>query len=110
MTARFAAGSDLMSIAEALARLESRVEPARGDETLALHECLGRVLAEDVVSSVNVPPHDNSAVDGWAFRRADLPEANSQAIFRRMQTEREREAKEVRAQGAEVAQRIRAAL
>lgn len=42
------------------------------------------------------------------IRRADLPEANSQAIFRRMQTEREREAKEVRAQGAEVAQRIRA--
>ena len=42
------------------------------------------------------------------IRRADLPDANSQAIFRRMQTEREREAKEVRAQGAEVAQRIRA--
>ena len=42
------------------------------------------------------------------IKRADLPEANSQAIFRRMQTEREREAKEFRAQGAEVSQRIRA--
>ncbi|MEQ8747740.1 protease modulator HflC [Pyruvatibacter sp.] len=42
------------------------------------------------------------------IRRADLPEANSQAIFRRMQTEREREAAEFRAQGQEVAQRIRA--
>lgn len=42
------------------------------------------------------------------IRRADLPEANSQAIFRRMQTEREREANEFRAQGQEVAQRIRA--
>ena len=42
------------------------------------------------------------------IRRADLPEANSQAIFRRMQTEREREANEFRAQGREVAQRIRA--
>tara|TARA_Y100000748_G_C15444446_1_gene468445 strand:+ start:377 stop:1243 length:867 start_codon:yes stop_codon:yes gene_type:complete len=41
------------------------------------------------------------------IKRADLPEANSQAIFRRMQTEREREAKEFRAQGAEIAQRIR---
>jgi membrane protease subunit HflC len=41
------------------------------------------------------------------IKRADLPEANSQAIFRRMQTEREREAKEFRAQGAEVSQRIR---
>lgn len=42
------------------------------------------------------------------IRRADLPEANSQAIFRRMQTEREREAAEFRAQGQEIGQRIRA--
>ncbi|MGF1560616.1 MAG: protease modulator HflC [Geminicoccaceae bacterium] len=41
------------------------------------------------------------------IRRADLPEENNQAIYRRMQTEREREAKELRAQGAELAQRIR---
>lgn len=41
------------------------------------------------------------------IKRADLPEANSEAIFRRMRTEREREAKEARAQGAELAQRIR---
>jgi len=41
------------------------------------------------------------------IRRADLPAANSQAVFRRMQTEREREAAELRAQGAETAQRIR---
>lgn len=42
------------------------------------------------------------------IKRADLPEANSQAIFRRMQTEREREAAEFRARGEEVARRIRA--
>ncbi|MCB1969785.1 MAG: protease modulator HflC [Geminicoccaceae bacterium] len=42
------------------------------------------------------------------IKRADLPKENSEAIFRRMQTEREREAKELRAQGAELAQRIRA--
>jgi len=41
------------------------------------------------------------------IRRTDLPEANSQAIYRRMQAEREREAREARAQGAEIAQRIR---
>ncbi len=41
------------------------------------------------------------------IKRADLPEANSQAIYRRMQTERLREAAEFRAQGAEKAQRIR---
>lgn len=42
------------------------------------------------------------------IKHADLPAENSQAIYRRMQTEREREAKELRAQGAEMAQRIRA--
>ncbi|HEY4343472.1 MAG TPA: protease modulator HflC [Parvibaculum sp.] len=41
------------------------------------------------------------------IRRADLPAANSQAIFRRMQTEREREAAEIRAKGQEEAQRLR---
>jgi membrane protease subunit HflC len=41
------------------------------------------------------------------LRRADLPEENSQAIYQRMQSEREREAREFRAQGAEFAQRIR---
>jgi membrane protease subunit HflC len=42
------------------------------------------------------------------IKRADLPEANSNAIFTRMQTERQREAAELRAQGNEQAQRIRA--
>ena len=41
------------------------------------------------------------------IKRADLPQANSDAIYRRMQTERQREAKEFRAQGAEIAQKIR---
>ncbi len=42
------------------------------------------------------------------IKRADLPEANSEAVYQRMQTERQREAKELRAQGAEEAQKIRA--
>ena len=42
------------------------------------------------------------------IRRADLPQANSEAIYARMKSEREREAKEFRAQGAELGQRIRA--
>ena len=42
------------------------------------------------------------------IKRTDLPEENSQAIFRRMQTEREREAKELRAEGDEEAQKVRA--
>lgn len=42
------------------------------------------------------------------IRRADLPQANSEAVFRRMQTERQREATELRAQGEEASRRIRA--
>ena len=41
------------------------------------------------------------------IKRADLPQANSEAIYRRMQTERLREAKEFRAEGAEIAQTVR---
>ena len=49
-----------------LARL---AEPAvvRQVERIALREALGRVLAEDIISPMNVPPHDNSAMDGFAF-------------------------------------------
>jgi len=41
------------------------------------------------------------------IKRADLPQANSEAVYRRMQTERLREAKEFRAEGAEIAQTVR---
>ncbi|MET3494370.1 molybdopterin molybdotransferase MoeA [Variovorax boronicumulans] len=41
-------------------------------ENLSLHDALGRVLAEDIVSPVSVPPHDNSAMDGYAFDGAIL--------------------------------------
>jgi molybdopterin molybdotransferase len=38
-----------------------------------LRAALGRVLARDIVSPINVPAHDNSAMDGYALRGADLP-------------------------------------
>ena len=65
-------------------------------------------IMEEIRDTVNVEaqPLGINVVD-VRMKRADLPEENSQAIFRRMQTEREREAKEFRAQGAEVGQRIR---
>jgi molybdopterin molybdotransferase len=54
------------------------VEPVSGIEKVALRAALGRVLAEDVVSTVDVPGRDNSAMDGYAVRFADLhPAAES---------------------------------
>jgi molybdopterin molybdotransferase len=55
-----------------LARL---VEPVQETETLAIMDALGRVLAADVVSPINVPPHDNSAMDGYALAGAQLTDA-----------------------------------
>jgi molybdopterin molybdotransferase len=47
--------------------LAQLVEPVREHEQVGIFDALGRVLAADVVSPVNVPPHDNSAMDGYAF-------------------------------------------
>ncbi len=48
------------------------VAPVEAVEQLALRSALGRVLAHDVVSAIAVPAHDNSAMDGYALRGADL--------------------------------------
>ena len=52
-----------------LARL---VEPVTETETVGLFDALDRVLAQDVISPISVPPHDNSAMDGFAFDSAAL--------------------------------------
>lgn len=62
-----------VSVAEAWRRIEGRLRPLAGRERLALRSALGRTLAEDVVSTVNVPAHRNSAMDGYALAAADLP-------------------------------------
>jgi len=48
------------------------VEPVRETESVAISDALGRVLAQDVISPISVPPHDNSAMDGYAFDGAQL--------------------------------------
>ena len=53
------------------------VTPVAAVEKLALRSALGRVLAQDIVSPINVPQHDNSAMDGYALRGADLDAANA---------------------------------
>ncbi len=55
-----------------LAMLAERLEPVSAVETVPLADALGRVLAEDVVASRDVPPHDNAAVDGYAVFFDDL--------------------------------------
>lgn len=76
-TARSAAAfkSALKPLDEALAELLDHAVPLAGTETVSTFDADGRVLAEDVVSTLQVPPADNSAMDGYAVRVADVPGA-----------------------------------
>jgi molybdopterin molybdotransferase len=64
----------LMTTVEALEILRQRIVTVTRDrlETVPLARSLGRILAQDVTAALDVPPHDNSAVDGYALRHADL--------------------------------------
>jgi molybdopterin molybdotransferase len=61
-----------MPVAKARAFIHQFLEPVRTRVRVPIRSALGRVLAEDVVSPVDVPSHRNSAMDGWAIRGADL--------------------------------------
>ncbi len=62
-----------LTVEAALARMAAAVPAPVGTEQVALRAALGRVLAEEILSPVNVPSHTNSAMDGYAVRGTDLP-------------------------------------
>ena len=61
-----------MPVDKAREFIHTFLTPISGTAKLPIRSALGRVLAEDIVSPVNVPAHRNSAMDGWALRFADL--------------------------------------
>jgi molybdopterin molybdotransferase len=69
--------TDLVSITEARRRVLEAVTPL-GDEPVSLDAALGRVLAEDVTSAIDVPPFDSSGMDGYAVVAG--PEAELEVI------------------------------
>ena len=89
--------------------INSRIRGVLGKQELAT------LLSKDRAKQMSIIQNDvNTEAKNFGIeivdvriKRADLPPANSEAIYKRMQTEREREAKEFRAQGAEIAQKIR---
>ena len=68
----FAFGGPLLSVEAAEALIAERIPPLAGEESLPLAEAAGRVLARDLRAPLPLPPFFNSAVDGYAFRHADL--------------------------------------
>lgn len=68
----FAFDGGLIPVDDALAALAERITCVTATEQVGLRQALGRTLAEDVTAPRNVPPHDNSAVDGFAVYHADL--------------------------------------
>lgn len=60
--------------AAALKRIMDAVTPITATEKIQIREALGRVLAEDIISPINVPPCINSAMDGYAVHGSDLPQ------------------------------------
>lgn len=61
-----------MPVDKARKHIRDYLSPVSTKETLPLRSSLGRVLAEDIFSPVNVPNHDNSAMDGYAIASADI--------------------------------------
>lgn len=61
-----------MDLDTALQRLLEQAQPLSGREEVATFDADGRVLAEDLVSALQVPPRDNSSMDGYAVRSADV--------------------------------------
>ena len=68
----FAFGGRLMRVEEALGLIGERIRPVPQVESVPLAEADGRFLADAIIAPIDLPPFDNSAVDGWAVRHADL--------------------------------------
>lgn len=71
----FAFSGPLMPVAEAERLIAERVAPVGEAEVVPLANALGRVVARDIVAQIDLPPFDNSAVDGYAVRHADIAAA-----------------------------------
>lgn len=74
------AGRPRFSAADARRAILERLSPVAGWERVAVRDALGRVLAQDVFAPCNVPAHDNSAMDGYAVRFADLSASEETAL------------------------------
>jgi molybdopterin molybdotransferase len=62
----------LLSIEEAQERIQTGIQPINDAETIPLNQALGRVICDDLYSSIDIPPQRNAAMDGYAFASNDI--------------------------------------
>ena len=74
----------LLSLEQALETLVSEAVTSKPIEHIAIEDVLGRVLAQDIVSSINVPPANNSAMDGYAIRWQDYVTDKAMPVSQRI--------------------------
>ena len=67
----------MKTAAQALDILLSQAKVIQLTQTVVLQEALGRILAKDVISTVNVPPMDNTQMDGYVIRAEDITESGT---------------------------------
>lgn len=70
----------LLPLNEALANMLAQLPTPTETETLSLNQAANRVLAQDIISPINVPSFDNSAMDGYAIKLADLDQFSTFTI------------------------------
>lgn len=70
----------LLRVEQVHEKLAALVTPVTGTERVAIRAALGRVLDAPVISTMNVPPYANSAMDGYALRSADLPQQAEKSL------------------------------
>jgi len=69
--------TDAISVDEARQTIFDHINPIQSSVKVALREALNQYLAEDIISSIDVPPHTNAAMDGYALAGNDLPTENN---------------------------------
>ncbi|WP_305370719.1 bifunctional molybdopterin-guanine dinucleotide biosynthesis adaptor protein MobB/molybdopterin molybdotransferase MoeA [Photobacterium leiognathi] len=62
----------MLSVAQGREKILEQIKPLNNSESVSLHHALGQIVAQDILSPVNVPQHTNSAMDGYAIRGDDL--------------------------------------
>ena len=67
----------MLTAAEAIAHLLKNASPVIEEETVSTQAALGRILAKDIASQVDVPPLDNTSMDGYAVRCSDITQAGT---------------------------------